>query len=141
MLDLLNLCKTEMNIPDFMKVAKISNIWKKKGDKMNIYSNKGISIVNIFRSFIFRLIHEDKVKTIDSHMTHFLIGVRKGRTARDLFFVFIGIIQEALSSVKSKPVNIIIVDFRLCFDGLNLPLACKDLYMSGCKDNKVFINI
>ena len=36
LLDLLNLCKTEMKIPDFMKLANISNIWKKKGDKMNI---------------------------------------------------------------------------------------------------------
>ena len=30
LLDLLNLCKTEMKIPDFIKLANISNIWKKK---------------------------------------------------------------------------------------------------------------
>ena len=48
-----------------------------------------------------------------------------------------GIIQESLSSVNSKPINIIIADFQLCFDGLNLPLTCKDLYMSGCKDDKL----
>ena len=111
LLDLLNLCKTEMKIPDFMKLANISNIWKKKGDKMNIDSYRGIFIVNIFRSLILRLIHEDKMKTIDSHMTDFQIGGRKGRNVRDHIFVVNGLIQEALSSVKSKPINIIIADF------------------------------
>ena len=137
LLDLLNLCKTEMKIPDFIKLANISNIWKKKGDKMNIDSYRGIFIVNIFRSLILRLIHEDKMKIIDSHITDFQIGGRKGRNVRDHIFVVNGLIQEALSSVKSKPINIIIADFSLRFDGLNLSLACKDPYMSGCKDDKL----
>ena len=70
-------------------------------------------------------------------MTDFQIGGRKGRNVRDHIFVVNGFIQEALSSVKSKPINIIIADFSLCFEGLNLSLACKDLYMSGCKDDKL----
>ena len=77
------------------------------------------------------------MKTIDSHMTDFKIGGRKGKNMRDHLFVVNGIIQEALSSVKSKPINIIIADFQLCFDGLNPPLACYDLYQSDCKDNKL----
>ena len=36
LLDLFNLCKSEIKIPDFMKFANISNIWKKKGDTTNI---------------------------------------------------------------------------------------------------------
>ena len=70
-------------------------------------------------------------------MTDFQIGGRKGRNVRDHIFVVNGLIQEALSSVKSKPINIIIADFSLCFDCLNLSLACKDLCMSGCKDDKL----
>ena len=46
-------------------------------------------------------------------------------------------IQDALSSVKVKPINLIVADFQQCFDGLSLPLACKDLYSSGCKDDKL----
>ena len=137
LLDLFNQCKNEMKIPDFMQLANISNIWKKKGDKMDIDSYRGIFIVNIFRSLILRLIYQDKMKTIDSHITDFQIGGRKGRNVRDHLFVVNGLIQEALSSVKSKPINIIIADFMQCFDGLNLPLACKDLFISGCKDNKL----
>ena len=36
-----------------------------------------------------------------------------------------------------KPINIIVADFRLCFDSMYLPLACRDLYYSGCKDDKL----
>ena len=42
-----------------------------------------------------------------------------------------------MSSVKSKPINLILADFQYCFDGINLQLACKDLYLSGCKDDKL----
>ena len=126
-----------MKIPDFMKTANISNIWKKKGDKMDIDSYRGTYIVNIFRSLILKLIYQDKMKVIDSHITDFQIGGRKGRNVRDHIFIVNGIIQEALSSVKSKPVNILITDFQQCFDGLNLQLACRDIYSSGCKDDKL----
>ena len=94
-------------------------------------------MVNIFRSIILKLIYQDKIKTIDSHISDFQIGGRKGKNIRDHLFIVSGIIQESLSSVNSKPINIIIADFQLCFDGLNLPLTCKDLYMSGCKDDKL----
>ena len=126
-----------MKIPDFMRLSHIVNIWKKKGDKMNIDSYRGIFITNIYKSILLKLIHQDKAKIIDSHMSEFQIGGRKGRNVRDHLFVVNGVIQDTLSSVKMKPINIIIADFQLCFDGLSLPLACKDLYSSGCKDNKL----
>ena len=128
LLDLFNLCKSEMKIPDFMQISNISNIWKKKGDKMNIDSYRGIFIVNIFRSLVLRLIYQSKNEIIDSNMTDFQIGGRKGKNVRDHLFVVNGIIQDALSSVNSKPINIIISDFQTCFDGLNLALTCNDLF-------------
>ena len=103
-----------MQIPDFMKMANISNIWKKKGDKSDIDSYRGIYIVNIYRSLLLKLIYQDKMKIIDSHMTDFQIGGRRGRNVRDRLFIVNGIMQEALSSVKSKPINIIIADFQQC---------------------------
>ena len=70
-------------------------------------------------------------------MTEFQIGGRKGRNMRDHLFVVGGIIQDTLNSVKMKPINIIVADFQLCFDGLSLPMACRDLYDSGVKDDKL----
>ena len=49
-----------MKIPNFMKMANISNIWKRKGDKINIDSYRGIFKGNIFRSLILRMIYQDK---------------------------------------------------------------------------------
>ena len=51
LLDLFNLCKSRMQIPDFMKLSNISNIRKNKGDKLNIDSYRGIFIVNIFNHY------------------------------------------------------------------------------------------
>ena len=137
LLDLFNLCKKEMKIPDFMTLSNIANVWKKRGDKMNIDSYRGIFIVNIFKSLILRLIYRNKSEVIDSHMSEFQIGGRKGRNVRDHLFVVNGLISDTLSSVKMKPINIIIADFQTCFDGLSLPLACHDLYKSGCKDDQL----
>ena len=38
LLDLFNLCKSEMKIPDFMTLSNIVNVWKNKEGKMNIDS-------------------------------------------------------------------------------------------------------
>ena len=84
-----------------------------------------------------RLIYQDKSKTIDSKMSDFQIVGRKRRNARDHIFIVNGIIQDTLSSVKVKPVNIVVANFKQCFDGLSLPLTCKDLYQAGCKDDKL----
>ena len=126
-----------MQILDFMTMSNIVNVWKKKGDKMDIDSYRGIFIINIFKSLILKLIYQDKAKTIDSNMSDFQIGGRKGKHVRDHLFVVNGLIQDTISSVKMKPINIIVADFQLCFDGLSLPLTCKDLYNSGVKDDKL----
>ena len=96
---------------------------------MRIDSYRGIFITNIYKSLILKLIHQDTAKTIDSHMSEFQIGGRKGRNVRDHLFVVNGIVQDTLSSVKMKPINIVIADFQLCFDGLSLPLAFKEIYI------------
>ena len=87
LLDLFNQCKSKMKIPDFMTISNIVNIWKKKGDKMDIDSYRGIFIINIFKALILKLIYQDKSKTIDAHMTDFQIGGRKGKNVRDHIFV------------------------------------------------------
>ena len=85
LLDLFNLCKSNMQIPDFMKTSNIVNVWKKKGDKMDIDSYRGIFITNILKAVILKLIHQDKSETIDSHMSDFQIGGRKGKKCKGPF--------------------------------------------------------
>ena len=107
------------------------------GDKLDIDTYRGICIVNTFKSILMKMIYQDKSKVFDSTTSDFQIGGRKGKNVRDHIFVVNGIVQNTLSSVKNKPINMIVADFKLCFDGLSLPLTCKDLYEAGCKDDKL----
>ena len=120
-----------------MQLSNIANIWKKKGDKLNIDSYRGIFIVNIYKSLLMKFIHQDKSKSIDADMSDYQTGGRKSKNVRDHIFVANGIVQDTISSVKKTPINIIMSDFQQCFGGLSLPLTCKDLYQSGCKDDKL----
>ena len=105
-----------MKIPDIMTWSNIVNEWKKKGDKVNIESYRGIFITNKLKALIFKLIYRDKSKIIDSYMFEFQIGGRKGRNVCDHLYVISGIIQETLSSVIMKPINFIVADFQVCFN-------------------------
>ena len=70
LLDLYNQCKSQMLIPDFMNIVNITSIMKrKKTDKLNIESYRGIFITSIFRTILMKLIYRDKQSIIDSHMT------------------------------------------------------------------------
>ena len=100
LLDFFNSCKAKMKIPDIMTLSNIVSVWKKKGDKMNVDLYRGIFIINIFKSLILKLIYQDKSRTIDTHMTDYQIGGRKGKNVRDHLFVISGIIQDTLSSVR-----------------------------------------
>ena len=59
-------------------------------------------------------------------MSDFQIGGRKKNNEGHHIFFVNGGIQEALSSVKGKPINL-------------MALACNDLYLSGCYDDKLAI--
>ena len=114
-----------------MIISNIAYVWKKKGYKLNIDSYRGILIVNIFKSLLMKLLYQDKSEIIESNISAFQIGGRKGKNVRDHLFVVNGIIQDTLSSVKQTPINIIMADFQLCFDGLSLLLTCREsLYMN-----------
>ena len=62
-----------------MTMSNIVNVWKKKGDKINIDSYSGIFIINIFKSLILKLTYKDKAKTIDSQISEFQVRDRKGK--------------------------------------------------------------
>ena len=117
-----------MEIPDFMQWANIVQVYKNGGkDKLDIDSYRGLFIVSVFKSILQKLLLKDKINQIDAHMTDFQVGGRKGKNIRDHLFVVNGIIQDVLSSKSNKAVDIIITDFKQCFDGLSLGLSCLDL--------------
>ena len=63
LLMLLNKIKDTGVVPKFMKVVDIHAIYKGKGDRTEIGSERGIFIVSILRSILMKMIYND---TIDS---------------------------------------------------------------------------
>ena len=97
---LFNKMKTENFIPDFVRKADITTIYKGKGEKCNLENDRGIFLVTTFRIILMRLIYVDKYKIIDSNMSDSQVGGRKNKNVRNHIWVLNGIICDILSSKK-----------------------------------------
>ena len=117
LLELLNKVKMEISIPAFMHLVNIVAIYKGKGLKMDLSSDRGIFIVNIFRAVLMKMIYEDNYDKVDKNMSDSNVGARRKKNIRNHIFILNGIIKEALQKKKCG-VDIIIVDDKQCFDGL-----------------------
>ena len=118
MLYLFNNIKETNQIPEFMKIADISSIYKGKGSKNNLKSERGIFIVSVYRSILMKLLYNDKYQTLENHMSYSQIGGRKHMNIRNHLWILNGIIQDVLNRKGSRPIDIQILDIKQCFDVL-----------------------
>ena len=77
LLMLFNKMKTKNYIPDFIRNADVTTIYKGKGDKFNLENDRGIFLVSTFRSIMMKLIYIDKYSIIDENMSDSQVGGRK----------------------------------------------------------------
>ena len=136
-LKLFNKIKEENFIPEFIRRADITTIYKGKGEKSDLENERGIFLVSTFRSILMKLIYREKYDIIDSNMSDSQVGGRKGKNVRNHTWVLNGIICDVLSTNKKKPVDIQILDYKQCFDTLWLQECLNDLYDSGVNDDKL----
>ena len=61
-----NQIKESLSIPEFMELCNIVAIYKGKGEKADLQNDRGIFIVNLFRSMIMKLVYNDKYETVDA---------------------------------------------------------------------------
>ena len=134
MLILFNKVKLELELPVFMEIANIISIYKGKGDKLDLTNDRGIFIVNIFRSILMKLVYNDKYSIVDSNMSDSNIGARKGKNIRNHLFIVNGVINEVVQD-KSKSLDIGVLDYRQCFDSMWLEDTINDLYEAGVTDD------
>ena len=118
MLKLFNKMKQETYIPDFIRKADITTIYKGKGGKCDLENDGGIFLVTLFRSILMRLIYMDKYDIIDSNMSDSQVGGRKGRNVRNHIWILNGIITDVLSTKRKTPIDIQILDNKQCYDSL-----------------------
>ena len=77
--------KLEFEIPDILQLANIISIYKGKGEKTCLESDRGIFIINIFRSILMKLIYNDEYANIDDNMSDSNIGARKNKILEIIF--------------------------------------------------------
>ena len=137
-LHLLNKIKQNFTIPDFMQFANIISIYKGKKSRCSLENDRGIFIINIFRSILMKIIYNEEYEIIDSHMSDSNIGARKGKNIRNHIFILNGIINE-VNNNKNRAIDVVILDYKQCFDGMWLQDSLNDLYDAGVKDRNLAI--
>ena len=91
-------------------------------------NERGIFRVDLIRSILMRIIHNEKYPDIDKNMSDSQMGGRKGKGCRNNIFIINGIIHDVLRSKKKKPVLLQIYDYAQIFDSINLKQAISDVY-------------
>ena len=135
-LTMANKIKNEIFVPKFMQYANIVSIFKGKGSKMDLENDRGIFIVNVFRSILMKMVYNDKYNTVDKNMSDSNVGARRGKNIRNHIFVLNGIVNEAVNQ-KTPGIDIAIMDYRQCFDSLWIEECMNDLWEAGITDDKL----
>ena len=79
LLFLMNGVKENLQLPNEMKFANISTIFKNKGSRLEMDNDRGIFIVSVLRKILDKLIYEDKYEFIESEMPDSNIGAQRGK--------------------------------------------------------------
>ena len=135
-LEMANEIKKNIFFPKFMQYANIVSIYKGKGRKEDLNNDRGIFLVNIFRSIVMKMVYKDKYDIVDSNMSDSNVGARKHKNIRNHLFVINGIINDVIVN-KKESVDIQILDYKQCFDSLWLEESINDLWEAGLRDDKL----
>ena len=81
------------------------------------------------------MIYNDKYDIVDESMSDSNVGARKKKNIRNHIFILNGLINESIK--KKIPLDILIVDYRQCFDSLWLDECINDMFEAGIKDDKL----
>ena len=123
---LCNQVKGQLVIPEFLMFTDITSIYKMKGPKCELDSDRGIFGVAKVRSIIEKLVYQDSYDTIDQCMSDSNVGGRRKRNIRDNLFVIYAIINDAIRNKKS--IDIQFYDIAKCFDAMWAEESMNDFY-------------
>ena len=128
-LNLMNGIKEHFYFPDYFQLANISSIFKSKGSRFSIESERGIFILPLVKKLFDKLIYQDKYPSIDEKMSDSNIGARRGKNIKNHLFIIYGIINSVIQE-GNICIDIQIYDIVKAFDRLWLEECMNDLYDS-----------
>ena len=83
-----------------------------------------------------KMVYQDKLEIVDKNMSDSNVGARKDKNIRNHLFVINGVINEVINK-KEESVDILILDYKQCFDTLWLEESLNDLWEAGLNDDKL----
>ena len=129
LIELLNGSKSNQLIPEFMDLSNITTLYKQKGSRLSLNSERGIFILTSLKRILDKLIYVDKYSDIDQNMSDSNIGARRGRNIKNHLFMIYGIINSVVRG-NEDCIDIQIYDIEKAFDGLWLEDCLNDVYDS-----------
>ena len=82
-----------------------------------------------------KLVYQEKYAIVDKSMSDSQIGARRNKNIRNHIFILNGVINEAVN--RKRSIDILMYDYRQCFDTLWLDECINDLYDAGIQDDKL----
>ena len=129
-LKMFNLVRRKQIYPDILTPSNITSIFKNKGRKNDLNSDRGVFNVVKLRTILDKLVYQDNYEIIDENMSCSNIGARKNRNIRDHLFVVNGVLNDALYN-KREDIDIQIYDISKCFDKMWYEETANDVYEAG----------
>ena len=84
-----------------------------------------------------KLIYKEEYDVIDENMSDSNIGGRRNMNIRNHIFIINSIINESIQ--RKSPVDIIISDYRQCFDGLWSHEVTNDMFENGVRNRNLVL--
>ena len=125
-----SLIKIHQVYPEILTPSNITSIYKKRGEKNDLNSDRGVINCVKLRSILDKLFYEDNYQIIDDNMSCSNIGARKNRNIRDHLFVVNAVLNHA-NQTKSDDIDIQIYDAFKCFDKMWYEETANDFYDAG----------
>ena len=126
-LHLVNGVKKNFCFPQFLQWANITTIYKSKGSRLSLESDRGIFVISVLKRIMDKLIYNDMYDYIDRNMSDSNIGGRRDKNIRNHLFIIHGIINAVVKG-DTEPIDIQIYDIEKAFDALWLDECMNDLY-------------
>ena len=128
-LSIMNCVKIDMAVPSNMQLSDVTSIYKNKGSRLDLSSDRGIFILTVLRKILDKLTYFDKYPALDKSMSGSNIGARKNKNIRNHLFIIHGVINSVVQG-EDNCIDIQVYDLQQAFDALWLEDCMLDLYDS-----------
>ena len=127
LLSLLNQTKFSNKLPEVMKLANITSIWKKKNSQLSLANDRGIFVLTVVRMLMDRMLYNEYYPSLEEKMSPSNIGAMKKKNIRNHLFILYGIMNSVING-NADCIDIQIYDVIQCFDALWLEDCMLDMY-------------